>query len=260
MVVGVRASSSPLRVTFQHIPGVGSTTEDRLWAAGIRDWSDLADLDRFPGISSGHLDRVKEELRHGEVALRTGNVDYFARALPPREHWRLYPDFRARTAFLDIETTGFSPAYGIVTCVTVHGGGKTRTLVQGEDLEELGSVLQPFALLVTFNGSQFDVPFLTAHFPEIRFPPAHADLRWIFQRQGLTGGLKAIEHRLRLGNRSGVEGVDGWEAVRLWHQHCRGVKGALERLVAYNRADTVNLEPLMEHAVREMGKRMAGLA
>ena len=249
-------ASSPLRSTFQHIPGVGATTEANLWTTGIHDWADLLELEHFPGISARQLDKIKDELGRSEEALRGGNADYFARTLPSREHWRLYPDFRARTAFLDIETTGFSPSYATVTCVTVHGGGKTRTLVQGEDLEELGSVLRPFALLVTFNGSQFDVPFLAAHFPETRFPSAHADLRWIFQRQGLTGGLKAIEHRLRIGNRSGVEGVDGWEAVRLWHQHRRGVKGALEQLVAYNQADTVNLEPLMEHVVREMQTRI----
>lgn len=230
--------------------------EANFWGRGIRDWADLAGVENFPGISPGRLHRIKDELGRGEEALRSGSADYFARKLPPREHWRLYPDFRAQTAFLDIETTDFSPRYGAVTCVTVHGGGKTRTLVQGEDLEELGSVLQPFVLLVTFNGSQFDVPFLAAHYPDIRFPPVHADLRWIFHRQGLKGGLKAIEGRLRLGNRSGVEGVDGMEAIHLWYQHCRGVKGALERLVAYNRADTVNLEPLMEHAVREMEKRV----
>lgn len=252
MVVEMQQSSSPLRATFQHVPGVGATTEANLWEVGIHDWANLAELEHVPGISARHLDRIKDELGRSEGALQSGNADYFARRLPPREHWRLYPDFRARTAFLDIETTSFSPSYGVVTCVTVHGGGNTRTLIQREDLEELGSVLRPFALLVTFNGSQFDVPFLAAHFPQIRFPPAHADLRWILHRQGLRGGLKAIERTLRLGGRSGVEGVDGWEAVRLWHQHCRGMEGALERLVAYNRADTVNLEPLMEHAVGEM--------
>lgn len=256
MVVRVHRFSSPLRSTFQHAPGVGATTEANLWRAGVRDWANLVELEHFPGISTRHLDRIKDELCRSEEALRSGNADYFARTLHPREHWRLYPDFRAQTAFLDIETTSFSPSYGIVTCVTVHGGGNTRTLVQGEDLEELGSVLQPFALLVTFNGSQFDVPFLAAHFPQIRFPPAHADLRWILHRQGLRGGLKAIEGQLRLGNRSGVEGVDGLEAIHLWSQHCQGVKGALERLVAYNRADTVNLEPLMEHAVGEMHRRV----
>ena len=51
-----------------------------------------------------------------------------------------------------------------------------------------------------------------------------------------------------------MQGVVRWEAVRLSHQQCRGVKGALKGLVAYNHADTVNLEPLMEHAVKGMEK------
>ncbi len=253
--VGNRGSPSPLRATFQHLPGVGEKIETHLWEAGIHDWSDLAKREEFPGMSAGHLAQIRDELQFSEEALRTGNAAYFAGTVPSREHWRMYPDFRERTAFLDIETTSFSPSYGVVTCVTVHGGGTTRTLVQGEDLEELGSVLRPFALLVTFNGSQFDVPFLAAHFPELQFPPVHVDLRWVFQRQGLRGGLKSIERQLQLGDRAGVEGIDGLEAIHLWYQHCRGVKGALERLVAYNRADTVNLEVLMEHAVTEMLRR-----
>ena len=56
-----------------------------------------------------------------------------------------------------------------------------------------------------------------------------------------------------------VEGVDGLEAVRLWEAHRRGVRGALERLVAYNRADTQNLEPLMAYATREMERRLLHL-
>ncbi len=248
--------NSPLRATFLHLPGIGGTTEQNLWRQGVRDWRDFDQLEHFPGISSGRLDKVKDELRQSEAAFQRGDHEYFARVLPSREHWRLYPDFRGRTAFLDIETTSFSPHYGIVTCVTVHGGGSTRTLVQGEDLEEIGSALRPFALLVTFNGSQFDVPFLTAHFPHIRFPPAHADLRWLLHRQGLRGGLKSIEAQLRLGDRSGVEGIDGLEAIHLWYQHCRGAKGALERLVAYNRADTVNLELLMDYAVGQFTRAL----
>jgi hypothetical protein len=210
---------------------------------------------KIHGISEEHLNKLRDELGRSAKALENGDAAYFAARLPLGEHWRMYPDFRSLTAFLDIETTGLGPHDSIVTCVTVHGGGRTRTLVQGEDLEELGAVLRPFALLVTFNGRQFDVPFLSAHFPHIIFPPAHADLRWIFKRQGLTGGLKAIERRLNLGSREGVEGIDGFEAVSLWYAYCRGVKGALERLKAYNRADTINLEPLMDHAVREMERR-----
>ena len=46
--------------------------------------------------------------------------------------------------------------------------------------------------------------------------------------------------------------VDGREAVRLWHEHERGVDGALERLIAYNREDAVNMETVLEEVVDEL--------
>jgi uncharacterized protein YprB with RNaseH-like and TPR domain len=245
---------SLLRTTFQHLSGIGRVTERRLWERGIRDWKDLKAISRIPGISEKRIQAFIEELERSELALSTGDVSYFAKNLRHGEHWRLYPDFRLKTAFMDIETTDLSPAHGIVTCVTVHGGGSTRTLVHGKDIDELDEVLRPFALMVTFNGYQFDVPFLAARFPSVSFPPAHADLRWLLYRQGLTGGLKSIERQLGIGDRMGVEDIDGWEAVRLWYRYRRGDNAALEKLVAYNRADTQNLEPLMDYAVGEMVK------
>lgn len=245
-----------LRSTFQHLPGVGAATEAMLWSRGITSWEAFLRAEEVAGIPPARLEAIRTEVRRSAKALEEGHADYFARNLPPAEHWRLYSSFPQRTAFLDIETTSLSPHQGIVTCVTVHGGGRTRTLVQGEDLEELGAVLRPFALLVTFNGRGFDVPFLEVHLPSVHFPPAHADLRFLLLRLGQRGGLKIIERRLGIGHREGVEGVDGMEAVRLWHAHCRGVAGALERLVAYNRADTENLEPLMQYASREMERRL----
>lgn len=245
-----------LRSTFQHLPGIGAATEAFLWGRGIRTWEQLERVEELAGTSSERLDALQREIRKSAQALEERQAAYFARNLPPAEHWRLYSEFSRETAFLDIETTGLSPFQGIVTCVCVHGGGKTRSFVYGEDLEELGAFLQPFALLVTFNGRGFDVPFLEVHLPNLRFPPAHADLRWLLLRLGQRGGLKIIERRLGLGSRDGVEGVDGLEAVRLWESHRRGVPGALQKLVAYNRADTENLEPLMQYACGEMTRRL----
>jgi uncharacterized protein YprB with RNaseH-like and TPR domain len=52
------------------------------------------------------------------------------------------------------------------------------------------------------------------------------------------------------------EGIHGLDAVRLWQEYRRGHPGALERLVKYNRADTVNLEPLLGLAVDELERRL----
>jgi uncharacterized protein YprB with RNaseH-like and TPR domain len=41
--------------------------------------------------------------------------------------------------------------------------------------------------------------------------------------------------------------LDGWDAVRLWNQWRHGHDpAALERLLAYNAADCINLEPLAD--------------
>ena len=164
--------------------------------------------------------------------------------------------FRPETAFLDIETTGLSPYEGIVTVVTVHGGGKTRSFVADDDLEELPAYLRRFGVLVTFNGRRFDVPFLEFRFPDLVAPPAHIDLRYLLYRIGYAGGLKRIEQTLGLGDRSGSRGSTG----STWSGSGRSTGGAGPTLwsgsVRYNRADTVNLEPLLDFATRELRRRL----
>ncbi|HYA70804.1 MAG TPA: ribonuclease H-like domain-containing protein [Thermoplasmata archaeon] len=245
-----------LRATFQHLPGIGPVTEAELWQSGFRDWRDLLEQPASLGASASTRARLSRELARSEQALTERDAGWFARRLPNREHWRLYPAFAPETAYLDIETTGLSPYGGIVTVVTVHGGGATRTFVAGDDLEELPAYLGRYKVLVTFNGSRFDVPFLLASFPQMLVPPAHIDLRFLLYRLGHAGGLKRIEQRLGLGDRAGVEGIDGLEAVRLWQEYRRGSRSALDRLVRYNRADTVNLEPLLEFTVSELERRV----
>jgi uncharacterized protein len=251
----VRAPSF-LRATFVHLPGIGPATEAELWRRGLRDWSDLRGAAAVRSIPASVRSGMEAVLTASERALADRDAAWFGRHLPEREHWRIYPEFRGETAFLDIETTGLSPYAGIVTVVTVHGGGATRTFVAGEDLEELPAHLGRFPLLVTFNGSRFDVPFLAATFPQLLVPPVHIDLRFLLYRIGLAGGLKRIEATVGLGDRTGVEGIDGLAAVRLWQEYRRGSADALDRLVRYNRADTKNLEPLLDHTVNELSSRV----
>lgn len=244
-----------LRATFQHFSGVGPVTEAELWQAGLRDWQDLITPTPDFRLGKRALARLAQEVAASERALAERDAGWFGRRLPVREHWRLYPEFREETAFLDIETTGLSPYEGIVTVVGVHGAGGTRSFVAGEDLEELPAYLRRFKVLVTFNGSRFDVPFLEVAFPQLVVPSVHIDLRFVLYRLGHAGGLKRIEERLGIGDRAGVEGIAGLDAVRLWQEYRRGSASALDRLIRYNRADTVNLEPLLRLAVTELERR-----
>jgi uncharacterized protein len=245
-----------LRATFLHLSGIGPVTEAGLWRDGIRDWSELEARKGTLGLSVDRAQRLTAEIAASERALSERDAAWFGRRLPDREHWRLHAAFKDRLAYLDIETTGLSPFGGIVTVVSVHGGGATRTFIAGDNLEELPAYIGRFPILVTFNGSRFDVPFLEACFPSFVAPPVHIDLRFVLYRLGHAGGLKRIEERLGLGDRTGVEGVHGLDAVRLWQEYRRGSAAALDRLVKYNRADTVNLEPLLEYAATSLEHRL----
>jgi uncharacterized protein len=84
--------------------------------------------------------------------------------------------------------------------------------------------------LAASNGSQFDVPFLRAHFPQARLDQAHIDLRFALASLGYRGGLKAVERTLGLRRGRLIQEVDGFEAVCLWHCYRRGDRQALRKL------------------------------
>jgi uncharacterized protein YprB with RNaseH-like and TPR domain len=238
-----------VRIEQSYIPvrGVGETTERSLWEQGATHWS------RFdPGLLGEKTGRrVEDFIARAEPRLETRDVDFFAREFPDDAQWRLYENFREDMLFLDIETTGLDHHRDVVTTVSLHRDGETTTLVRGRDLtaDRLQSHLEDAGLLGTFNGAQFDVPFLEAELGlDIELP--HLDLRFLGQRLGLTGGLKQIEQTI------GIErekpDISGRDAIRLWREYERGDRAALETLIEYNRADTVNLETLLDVVVERL--------
>ena len=127
--------------------------------------------------------------------------------------------------------------------------GVYRVYVAGDDPEPLLSSLRRAAALVTFNGTLFDLAFLAKSFPALSLPKAHADLRFLARRVGLTGGQKAIETELGIQIRSGVEDLDGAQAVLLWHRYLRGDLRSLRRLIDYNRCDVVGMRHILDEVL-----------
>ena len=241
-----------LRQTFLHIDGVGYRTEERLWHSGIRSWDEFPSRAAKARVPGGLGARIEEELGRSEEALRKGRSGYFARNLPTREHWRAWSDFRDRIAYLDIETTGLSIGRDAVTVVGVYDGERERSFVKGVNLSDLPEALARARLIVTYNGAQFDVPFLRRAFPRMRLDQLHLDLRYPLRRLGYRGGLKAIEERVGIGRSEETTGLSGFDAVRLWEAHRHGDPGALDLLLQYNMEDVVNLEALARLAYREL--------
>ncbi len=232
-----------MRIENSFIPvrGVGEQTERQLWEHGVTHWGE------FDGSVVGETlaDRIEQFIETGWQHLEAGEIGFFADALPTGSQWRLYENVREATCFVDIETTGLDAHRHKVTTVSFHQGGDTTTLVSGQDLtaDRLQAELDRAALLVTFNGARFDIPFLETCY-DIEATTPHVDLLYPCKKLGLTGGLKAIEREVGIGRDQ--PDLSGRDAVRLWHQYERGDEEALETLIRYNRADTANLEPLMD--------------
>jgi len=237
--------------TFLHAPGVGTKTERILWAAGVSSWKKFLRLSPITpaGLGSSVVRRVIEQ---SITELKKKNIVFFADHLPSQEWWRLYPHFRRKAVFLDIETTGLSHYYDEITLVGLYDGARFNTLVAGHDLQRLSSILEPYDIVVTFNGTQFDLKFLKEKYPSLRLPPVHLDLRYILRRLGYSGGLKEIERRLGVTRDREIHDVDGLDATVLWARYLRGDIAALETLMRYNVADATILQALLHFSCQQL--------
>jgi uncharacterized protein len=233
-----------LQQTFCHIPGIGMKTERKLWEAGIKSWEQWQTSPPIRLSASVRLNATRV-LQNSRVALENDPA-FFTRQMSSTEPWRIFPHYRDRTAYLDIETTGLDDA-AEVTTIALYNGHEVFTYINGRNLDDFVRDIQKYQVIVSYNGKSFDIPFLERYF-RIRLDHAQIDLRYVLARLGFKGGLKGCEKQLGM-NRGNLDGVDGYFAVLLWHQYLHNNdESALETLLAYNIEDTVNLERLMVEA------------
>ncbi len=154
-------------------------------------------------------------------------------------------------AYLDIETTGLSCEYAGITVVGIYlVNGIDDRLVQlvGMDVTA-GNLLESLAganKIYTYNGSRFDLPFIQGSLDvDLEGLFSHHDLMFDCWRRNLYGGFKAVEQQMGIPRK--LQGVSGWDAVRLWWQYLDyGDLEALSTLLEYNREDVMNLKVLRE--------------
>lgn len=232
-----------LKNTFIHIPGIGVKTEERLWDSGVIDWDGFREP--YPvELSQDRAVHLKRYIRESSVHFETRNPNYFENLLPSNLHWRMFPEFRDSTVYLDIETTGLKMWGFEITTISLYDGESISYYVKDQNLKDFMDDIQKYRVIVTYNGKTFDIPFIQSHFG-INLTHAHIDLRYILASLGFRGGLKGCEKQLGI-DRGDLEDIDGYFAVLLWYDYKQNNNPkALETLLAYNIQDTVNLETLM---------------
>lgn len=235
--------------SFILAPGIGKKTEEKLWKSKVTHWKDFPDNDIVTGKRK---EKVKQFLDKAKKNLEVDNTHFFNKNLPNKEKWRIYRNFEEKTCFFDIETTGLDKKRNKVTTITFHRGDETKTLVRGDNLnrETLKQEIFKSKVLVSFNGKRFDQPFLEHNF-NLDIETPHIDLMYPCKQLGYTGGLKKIEKDLQIERE--LEDIDGREAVKLWKKYEKNDnENALQKLVKYNKYDTVNLKSLLETVHKQL--------
>lgn len=238
-----------LKSTFQHIRGIGKKSEKNLWKKGIETWEIFLALQQkqpflFKEIPDKHI--LSESIQ----AYEKGDMTFFAKSLPTSDYYRALLDFPEDVLFLDIETTGLSVFYDIITIVGWSLGKTYNVYINGEDDTALQDALSHAKALVTFNGIMFDLKFIKKHFNSPNVPHLHLDLRFFCKRVGLTGGQKSIEQQIGFKRKTDIEGMLGEAAPILWHKYRRGDQDAMKRLIEYNHADIEGMKFILDKAIQ----------
>jgi uncharacterized protein YprB with RNaseH-like and TPR domain len=235
--------------TFVHLSGIGAIRERELWKRGIFDWDQFLEAASEGQLRGRAYQDAIPAVEQSLDALDTHNIGFFKAMLPDQEIWRVYTQFASDALFLDIETTGLAAADHEVTLIATCNRYGRALFVNGINLDAFPAYAAQFPLLVTFNGCQFDLPFLRAHFPNAPLDQTHIDLRFVLASLGYQGGLKTLEHAFGIRRDVAIQGLTGSEAVRLWCRYRHGDRAALKTLALYNLTDAAHLAVLMTIAV-----------
>ena len=191
-----------LTSSFIFAKGMTDDVERALWGRGLTSWELLR---RHPGeahevMGPARAVKLVEAVGEAEQARQRGESAWFKANWPERELWRLWRGWCSEheIALVDIETTGLTPGYDQITVIGLADASSARVFVAGrpqagdELLERFREVIKGYRLVVTFNGQNFDIPFIEKQFREsnFHFEIPHLDLLWPARSLGLNGGLK----------------------------------------------------------------------
>ena len=147
---------------LRHIPGIGPARLAQLHSAGVRSWNDL--LTMTPAPRTSRWEKLRAECQRSLAALQARDLWYLVDRFVAEDKWRILNHFIQEATFFDIETEGLE-FEAPVTVIGCWHRGQLRTFMEGENLDAFLDLLDDATLLVSFNGSSFDVPRIPQRLP-----------------------------------------------------------------------------------------------
>jgi uncharacterized protein YprB with RNaseH-like and TPR domain len=238
--------------SFIFLDKINKKTEENLWKQGIKDWDDFLNCGRIKGISKSRKIFYDRNLLEARKALYNFDSSYFIDRLPLSETWRLYAFFKENAVFLDIEASGVGK-HDDITMIGLYDGINTKIMIRGInlDINYLKKELLNYNLIVTFNGSSFDIPFLKKRYPGLIPEIPHFDLKTLCLRNGFKGGLKEIEKKFGIKRSKIIQEFYGGDPLTLWKMYrATGDEYYLNLLVEYNEEDVINLKIIADKILK----------
>ena len=236
--------------SFKHIAGISAKKETEFWNDKILNLIQLKDKiysqEKLFGLSNrDYVIKSISDILHGELQdilnelnKKSGRSDYY----------RVAYSFPEDVMFLDIETTGLSQIYHHITVVGWIINGKYNYWLPGMDKKCFLDAYNKSKMIVTFNGTKFDCPFLNSTFIDIDIlNKPNLDLMYLCRSFGYKKGQKIIEERVGFERPVMLKAHDGKEAIVLWYNFLFGDASALEELLLYNYYDILGMTFILDY-------------
>jgi len=278
--------------TFAFVRGISTRVETALWTTGLIDHARFLETfsheaSRDSVIARDQVVRVRQALA---LDAEMSDVERW-NATPARHRWRLLERWAPRSTALDFECdrTGAPTVMGVaqdretftayvdeeVVRWWLDGAaeqlpgrwtqtGPSSGLLDGlsvrfASFDKAPSELASEGLILVFGGRKFDVAMLRKVYDAHPIPERYGDLLDVSRQGKYRGGLKAVERSFGIRRDARIADLRGRDAITLWDRVSSGgdqAYWAFADLIAYNRADTVNLFTLRDCLLLAMSDRL----